>query len=287
MDSSGESKNTEQIRYWNESAGPKWVRMQAQLDGQLEPFGLATAEAARVAKGESVLDIGCGCGTTSIALAREVGGRGHVLGVDISAPMLARARERAREQDVGNAEFVQADACDYLFEPGTFDILFSRFGVMFFADPATAFANLAMALRSGGRLAFVCWREPALNPWLRIPTMAAMEHVAIEMPTDPHAPGPFAFADLERVRGLLEVAGFETVSVDPFDHLLTVGAGTNLEETAEFVIGLGPVGNALAEADAAVHERVYTAVRDSLAPYSGADGVSMDSACWLVTARLP
>src|SRR6185503_11565956 len=184
--------NAEQIKYWNETAAPKWVEYQAVLDTQLEELGRLAMERARLVPGERVLDVGCGCGATTRALAARVGARGSAHGVDISAPMLARAAELTRAAGVGNVRFTNADAQTYAFEPGGADVLFSRFGVMFFTDPPAAFTNLRRALRPGGRVAFVCWQPLAENPWLLVPLSTAAQHIQLPPPPAPGAPGPFA-----------------------------------------------------------------------------------------------
>jgi ubiquinone/menaquinone biosynthesis C-methylase UbiE len=168
-------KNEAEITYWNSAGGRRWVERQQSQDIVLGPILQATLERAQVRQGERVVDIGCGTGASAIALAERVGPSGHVLGVDVSAPMLARAAERLAPG--GPVKFVRADATTYRFETATFDLLFSRFGVMFFAEPARAFANLRTALKPGGRLAFACWRKFDENPWLKVPLRAALEHV--------------------------------------------------------------------------------------------------------------
>src|SRR5881628_2723223 len=160
-------------------------------------------ERARIGAGERVIDIGCGCGDTTIALARRVGPAGLVLGIDVSAPMLARAADAAREAGVAHVRFEHADAQTHRFPAQAFDVLYSRFGVMFFSDPAAAFGNLRTALRPGGRLGFVCWQAVPENPWIAVPLEAAAQHMALPPPPAPGAPGPFSFADPERVRRIL------------------------------------------------------------------------------------
>ncbi len=282
LDASG--PNREQIEYWNDKAGAKWVGLQELLDTQLAPLGQVAMDAARVGEGESVVDVGCGCGTTTLEIARRVGSRGQVRGVDISLRMLARARQTAGELGVGNVSFDNADAQTYGFDAGHADLIFSRFGVMFFAEPAAAFANLREALKPNGRMAFVCWRAIGDNPWMQVPTMAAMEHIQIELPTDPHAAGPFAFADEAYLKGVLEAGGFGDITIKACDLGIALGGGAPIEEVASFMIEIGPMGRALAGASDELRVTVVGAVRDSLLPFESSTGIVMPAGTWVVTA---
>jgi SAM-dependent methyltransferase len=279
--------NAEQISYWNEQSGPKWVALEELLDAQIGPLGRVAMERAGVASRERVLDVGCGCGQTCLQLAEIVGPDGAVLGVDISSPMLERARERARSAGLGQVRFENADAQTADLDDDGFDLVFSRFGVMFFAEPRAAFANLRRALAPGGRLAFVCWQALEHNPWMRVPVMAAARHLPLPPRPEPGAPGPFAFADAERVRGILEDAGFEEVCFEPHERELLVGGEGSLEHAVDFLLRMGPTAAALREAGALAESRraaVFDAVREAVAPYAVGSGVRMPSASWIVTA---
>jgi SAM-dependent methyltransferase len=272
--------NAAMIDFWNATAGKIWAAFQTQLDRQLEPLG---AEAMRVlapAPGERILDIGCGCGQTSVALAGRVGTAGGVLGVDISEPMLAVARQRASAQVGAAPSFRLADAAAEDLGDAAFHHVFSRFGVMFFHDPVAAFTNIRRAMKPGGRLAFVCWRPLSENPWMLAPLEAARPALPPLPPSDATAPGPFAFADPDRVRAVLTEAGFRAVSVDPFDARI---GGGDIDETMVLIFRVGPLGAALREnpdrADA-----VANLVRPALAPYVTEAGVLMPAAVWIVSA---
>lgn len=277
--------NQDQIRYWNEESGLKWVRNQQRLDAQIEPLGLAAMQRADIKPGEQVLDVGCGCGQTSLALASRVGPSGAVVGLDISQPMLARARERQLELKLTNLEFICADAQTHALTRDRFDVIFSRFGVMFFEDPTAAFRNLRGALRATGRLCFVCWQELAKNDWARIPLKAALQHVPPPPPPVPHAPGPFAFADPDRLRHILTTAGFSDVVLDTHQTALSLGGATTVEEAAEFSLDIGPVGTLLRTADADTRARVASSIREALRPYAGPNGVRLTGAAWIVFAH--
>jgi SAM-dependent methyltransferase len=277
--------NAEQIKYWNESAGPKWVALQDFLDQQIRPLGLLAMERGAIAAGESVLDVGCGCGDTTLEIARRVGSAGSVTGVDISAPMLERARASAAAAGLKQATFENADAQTATLPSRRYDLLFSRFGVMFFIDPPAAFANLRSALKPGGRVAFVCWRQLFDNPWMFVPFMAAAPHLSLPPPPAPDAPGPFAFADPERVKGILEKAGFVDVALEQVSQPLRIGAGRSVEETVEFLLQMGPTANAVRDASPEVRGAIAKAVGEALQPYVTPEGVRMDSSSWLVTAR--
>ncbi|MBX3024021.1 methyltransferase domain-containing protein [bacterium] len=281
-----EGPNAEQITYWNQQAGPTWVAVQASIDQQIRPLGRLAMDRAGLRPGLRVLDVGCGCGDTTIELAARVAPGGEVLGVDISAPMLTRAGQQARAANVTNARFEIADAQIAQFPAGAFDVLFSRFGVMFFADPAAAFANLRSALRAGGQLAFACWQSMMDNPWMTVPMAAALQHLPPPPIPAPGAPGPFAFADPDHVRGILEAAGFTAVALEPVRMTLSVGGGQDLDATVDFLLRMGPTARALREADdPELPPLVAASVREALRPYQTAAGVQMDSASWIVTAR--
>jgi SAM-dependent methyltransferase len=277
--------NAEQIRYWNEQAGPKWVAQQARLDAHIGALGERAMDRAEIVPGEAILDVGCGCGATTIELARRTGDTGNVLGVDISAPMLELARQRTAQAGLRNLRFELADAQTHQFSSVGRDLVYSRFGVMFFADPVAAFANLRRALEPGGRLAFVCWQAMAVNPWMAVPLGAALQHLTLATPPPPGAPGPFSFADRDRVAGILSDAGFADVVIEPLEEEVTIGGTTDLDEAVAFLLTLGPASAALADAGADVRERVVAAVRDAVAPYHGPSGVRLPAAAWIVRAR--
>jgi SAM-dependent methyltransferase len=271
-------ENAAQIEHWNGEGGQRWVELQARMDAVLAPFTRILLERTAPRAGERVLDVGCGCGDTSIALAER---GAEVLGVDVSAPMLARARERGAGQ--GGLRFVDADASDHPFAPASFDVLLSRFGVMFFADPVKAFANLRRGHADGGRLCFVCWQTPASNPWLTLPLQAVVPFAPpLETPA-PGAPGPFGFAEPERVTGILGAAGYRDVTIEP--HSVPLRYGEDLDDTMALVVGLGPASRLLVTLPPATREQALVALREALRPYETADGVVLGSAAFLVTAR--
>ena len=266
--------NTEQSEYWNTGAGEAWIRQQDRMDVQLAPLGGAAMAALGVKRGERVLDVGCGAGTTTAALA-QLGAR--ATGTDISAPLLARARERYPD-----CEFVLADAQTHAF--AGFDAVFSRFGVMFFDDPVAAFANLARAVAPAGRIAFVCWRPLRDNPLFTAPLAAAFAAgIPIPAPTEPDAPGPFAFADRDRVARILGDAGWRDVTITPCD--LAIG-GNPLADAVELALEIGPLGRLLREHPQS-RDRAVDAVREELARHVTDGKVMMTSATWIVTARQP
>jgi SAM-dependent methyltransferase len=273
--------NAAQIAYWNEAAGPAWAALQIQLDRQIGPLGRAAQTALGAQASEHILDIGCGCGESSLELARAVGPSGSVTGFDISRPMLEIARTRAAEAALPQASFIEADAQTHPFPPGAADAVFSRFGVMFFADPTAAFANIRQGLKPDGRLAFVCWRAMSENPIMTLPLASAAHLLPPAAPPEPGAPGPFAFADKDRTSGLLATAGFTDIVFTP--HNQEIGSG-DLETTLGLSLRIGPLGGMLRE-HPDQREAVIDAVRAALRPHEGPDGVLLDSATWIVTAR--
>jgi SAM-dependent methyltransferase len=279
-----EIANTEQAEHWNsaEEIGP-WVDLQTRYDTMLEPFADLILDAARVASGESVLDVGCGCGATTRAAA-EAAAPGNAVGVDLSAPMLERGREDSEVAGLANVEFIEGDAQVYPFDPDRFDVVISRFGIMFFGDPVAAFSNLRSATRPGGRLAFVCWRPMADNAWLLVPGAALMKYVQFPELADPDAPAMFAFSDPDRVRSVLSGAGWSDVVVEPVETTILVGGGGGVAEVVEFLRS-GSLGRTLlADLDAETEAMALVAVTESLAPYADDEGVRLGAAVWVVTA---
>ncbi|MFO0757943.1 MAG: class I SAM-dependent methyltransferase [Byssovorax sp.] len=286
--SSASHPNADQIRYWNQIGGKQWLNAHEGLRRQLLPLGLEVIERAGIEPGSRVLDVGCGCGDTSFELGRRVGPRGMVTGLDISQVLLSRALELAYEEGVSNVAFTRADAQTAALPEGAFDLLFSRFGVMFFADPEAAFRNMRRALRPGARMMFICWRDIRLNPIMLTPALAVSGLVPLPA-FDPSAPGPFAFADRDRVRGFLERAGFLDVAFEELDRDLSVGHDASLDETAMFLTHIGPAYRALVDAGAGpdLWAAATAAIREKIAPYHRPEGVRMPSATWLVTGRAP
>jgi len=273
------------LAYWRGAGGEQWVRNQEFGDRQFAPVTEVLFPAAAAEPGERVVDIGCGCGTTTIMLAGIVGPQGRVLGIDVSEAMLALARKRAPQG--APVEFVCADATGYEFPRGVFDLLFSRHGVMFFADPERAFANLRTVLKPGGRLAFSCFRAPRDNPWAMTPLQAARPFVPPLPKLGPEDPGPFSFADEARVRRILGAAGFTDIALKPVDVAFDVAAGQGLDAAVKNVTELGPTSRALQGQSAEVRAQVVAAVRAALAPFVKGQSIPLGAALWLVTARNP
>ncbi|MEQ8267328.1 MAG: methyltransferase domain-containing protein [Parvibaculum sp.] len=277
--------NADQIDYWNSDVGNRWAQNQDRLDAMLQPFSEAMLRVAAVRPGEHVMDIGCGCGATTIDLASRSGPTGRALGVDISAPMIARARDRATALK-SRAEFMLADAATQNFGTDSFDLLTSRFGIMFFVEPVAAFAHIREALTPGGRTAFVCWRPMKENSWIAAPLFAALPHIPQQEPAVPGAPGPFAFDDKDRFRRVLTEAGYSSIDIEPHDAALSVGAGDDPVEMAlRQTLEIGPVSRIMKDLDEDRRVRVSDAVRAELARHVKDGQVVLNGAVWLVTAR--
>jgi SAM-dependent methyltransferase len=271
-----------QTEYWNDAGGISWVEGQEQLDLQLEPFGALAVDAAAVQTGEVVLDVGCGCGATSIELAGRVGATGRVVGLDVSAPMLNRARERASGLPI---DFLLGDAATHALVPGTFDVLFSRFGVMFFDEPSTAFAHLRTALVRGGRVSMVVWQSIAANPWVSVPIAAVADVVEPPALGAAGEPGPFSLADPDELATLLRAAGYADVDIRGHDTEMIVGGGLTLDAAVEFTVHHGPLRRVLTAATPEMRAAAADRVADALSRYDGPTGVRMPAAVWIVTAR--
>lgn len=271
--------NADQIEYWNSDSGGKWVRNQDRMDRTLRPFSDHVMSVTGVGEGEVVLDVGCGTGETSIRLADK---GAVVTGVDVSRPMLAHASQRP---DSGKARFVEADASVHDFGDNAFDLIFSRFGVMFFADPDSAFTNLGRMTRPGGRLAFACWRPLSENPWMLKPVLVAKDFIDLPPRPGPEEPGPFSFADTVRVHRILEAGGYADIAIQPYDHSMYMG--DTVEDAVVTAMEVGPIGGASEDADPVRVDALKAALAEMLSGHMTGEGIRLPGAIWCVTARKP
>ncbi|MER5656840.1 class I SAM-dependent methyltransferase [Streptomyces sp. NPDC002131] len=272
----------EQAARWNGPSGNAWVEAQDVVDALYRPLQDLLVEAVPEGRGGRVLDVGCGTGGTTVALARRLGPAGTCVGVDISGPMLDAAGARAEREGVP-VSFVRADAQDHAFEAGAFDAVVSRFGVMFFEDSVRAFANLRRAARAGAALRFIAWRDMEENPFMTTAERAAAPLLPDLPERQPGAPGQFAFADADRVRRLLEEGGWEDIDIRPVDATCVLPA----EKLVWWFTRFGPVGTALRAVDEATRERVVETVRPAFAPFVHADEIRFTAACWQIDAKAP
>jgi ubiquinone/menaquinone biosynthesis C-methylase UbiE len=270
----------EQEKLWNGVAGRGWVEAQELLDQLFKPFEDLLVEAVSARSGSRVLDVGCGTGSTTLAVARLLGANGRCIGIDISDPMLAAAQARA-EREGAPASFIRANAQNHAFEPASFDMIISRFGVMFFDDSVRAFANLRRAAKDGAELRFIAWRSPSENPFMTTAERAAAPLLPNLPARRPDAPGQFAFADQRRVSRILEESGWAGIDIRPIDVACTLPE----KELIRHVGRLGPLGRILDETDEQTRKKVLETVRAAFDPYVHGAEVRFTAACWMVSAR--
>ena len=276
--------NTDQATAWNGYEGEQWAANQDRWDAVNGEFNEPLLDAAAIGAEDRVLDIGCGNGQTTRLAARRAP-RGTALGLDLSGPMLARARATAAADGIGNVRFEQADAQVHALPAGEFDVAISRFGIMFFSDPVAAFANIGRALRPGGRLAFVCMQDLTRSDVFRVPMTAIAQHVRPPAFSGPGYPGMFSLVEPARITEVLTAAGFDRVTHTGVKRQARWGA--DADDAAAFFLASGPVRALLAGTDAATVDRVRESIAGSLRPYEQPEGVRLALAAWLVTASRP
>lgn len=279
-----DAANAKMIDHWNGEGGRSWLARRQSWDGVNVITDTLFARAA-VQPGERVVDIGCGTGVTTKELLRFVGTAGSVLGVDVSGPMLARARENLGQDP--RLTLVQADATAYVFPAQSFDLVLSRMGVMFFAEPAKSFANIRLALRHGGRLTFACWRSLDENPWQALPTRAIRSVLPKPPPRNPEEPGGFSFGAEARVRRILGDAGFASVALEPVDTERNLAPNGSLDDAVTAAISAGPAVQLLRDQSPELIAAAKDAVRGALAPLLRDGRLALAAAAWIVTARNP
>ena len=240
------SDNADQAAFWGGEAGGRWVTHQQMLDAQMLPVLEGVMARAQLLPGQKVLDVGCGTGQSTVMAARAVGAKGHVVGADISPPMAAKARARASE--LAQVSIVETDVATHRFEAAQFDHVISRFGVMFFADPIAAFANIARAMKPGAQLTFAAWGRIEANPWFTLPARVAKAEVGVPPKSDPDAPGPFAFRDIAKVEALLKDAGFTDPRGIAEDVTFALPGGA--ADFAALTVEIGPAAGILAHFEA-------------------------------------
>ena len=276
--------NEEQARYWNGDEAAHWLVHEGRYERMLAPFTGHLLTATAIGRADRVVDIGCGTGSTTRAAGR-IAIDGEALGVDLSRPMLRQAARRAREEGLANVRFDHGDAQVYGFTPGTADVATSRFGMMFFTDPAAAFANIARGLRPGGRLVFVCWQNLADNEWIVVPGAAAARHVALSPLDDPTVPGPFSLGERDRIATVLHAAAIGDVGIEPLAEPLWMGH--DVADAVTFLESNGIWKSLVRDADPPMVARAREAVQVALEPYVTPDGLLLGSRAWLITASRP
>lgn len=277
MDSSRPTE-TDQSTLWNGVAGRNWVEAQDLLDRLFKPIEELLVNEASALAPTNVLDVGCGTGATTVAVARRLGADGHCTGVDISVPMIDAARQRAGREGA-TATFICANAQDYAFEE-SFDLIVSRFGVMFFQDPSRAFMNLRRAAGDDAKLRLIPWRSASDNPFMTTAELAAASLLPDLPPRDIDGPGPFAFADPDKVAHILKAGGWTALDIRPVDIVCNMPES----DLTHYISRLGPIGRILQESDQDTRKRVVNGILPAFDRYIQEGHVRFTAACWMVSA---
>ena len=274
--------NQEQREFWSDIKGDLWVTLQPRIDTMLATFGDKALDTLNPQSGERILEIGCGTGTTTLALGERVGASGEILAADLSRPMLNKAIERANVSAEDSITFVEADAQVHNFPTAAFDAVYSRFGVMFFDNPVAAFRNIRKAVRPGGRMAYVCWADRKANPWIRIPAGAAKAFLDLPAPPPDDAPGQFSMENEHRVQQILHDAGWSDIGLERFT--VDGSIGSNAADAASFITKMGPMSEPFALADSDTQNKTLQVIEEALTPYSNDSGVTLGFSTWIVSA---
>lgn len=275
--------NADMQSFWNGVGGHTWVARQAHTDITLEPVSDALLAHGSPGPGESVLDVGCGCGASTLEFARAVGSAGSVEALDISGPMLEEARARGDAAGLSNVNWQQADAATARL--GAYDLLTSMFGLMFFGDPVAAFTHMRQAANEGARMSFVTWRSLAENPWIRVPMEAVTPHLPPRPPGKPNAPGMFAFADPDYVTAVLTAAGWSPPEFEALDCELDIAAGRGIGEAVAQSTQIGAVDSWLRNQPEDIVSASIASIHKALAPYANGENVRLRAAMWLVSSK--
>ncbi len=275
--------NKNQKDFWSGKGGDIWVERQNAMDTMLSPLGEAALNKLNLNEGENVLDIGCGCGHTTLNIAKRISPDGQVTGLDISEPMLKRAKESANEMSISNASFNCVDVQTDDIGEEVYSAAFSRFGVMFFEDPIAAFRNINKSLITGASLSFVCWQSPALNPWQSLFIEAVKKYVDLPSPP-PRSPSPFAFMESEYVSSILEESNFQNIMIEGHEAEVNMFSGRSLSDSVKDYISINPVVSGMLK-DSTEQEKteIINSAIEAFSPYYSAKGLMFPSATWLVT----
>jgi len=279
------SVNTDMSNFWNGEGGQKWLQFDEKLKHGLKPFGQMAMAAGAISSGDHVADVGCGSGDTTFEMANVVGEKGHVQGIDISFPILAAAERHRRRHNKQSVSFHCSDVQVHDFEPGIFDVVFSRFGVMFFEHPVMAFKNLWSALKPGGRLAFVAWQSLRDNEWMEMSMDVVARHLPVPKPSAPHEPGPLSFANAGRIEKILSTAGFSRIKIEAVEAPFILG--DTIEHAVRFLTHLGPAAAVINKSEANDETRAHIVrdMSDSLEEAQTVEGVSVGARVWVVSAN--
>ena len=277
--------NKNQKDFWSGKGGDIWVERQNAMDNMLSPLGEAALNKLNFNEEENVLDIGCGCGHTTLNIAKRIGPSGNVTGLDISEPMLKRAKESAVEMSVTNTSFKCIDVQTEDLGDQIYSAAFSRFGVMFFEDSIAAFKNINKSLISGGYLSFVCWQSPAVNPWQSLFIQEVKKFLDLPSPP-PRSPGPFAFMESEYVSSILEESKFQDITIEGLEAEVNMFSGRSLSDSVKDYISINPVVTQMLKesSENQIAEIVNSGI-EAFSPYYSEKGLIFPSATWLVTAR--
>ena len=278
-----EDKNIKQKQFWSGAGGDVWVDKQREMDIMLNPLGQKAIGQLILEENTKILDIGCGCGATTIEIAKMIP-KGHVTGLDISIPMLDRAEKFASEMSLSNIDFQVKDVQTEEISSNHYDIAFSRFGVMFFEDPYEAFKNINQSIKENGQLVFVCWQHPSLNPWQSLSLQVIKEYLDLPSPP-PKSPGPFAFEDKDYIEDILKGTDFKDVSIADNQEEIVMFSGKSIREACEDYLTINPVvTEMLKNSGNELKEEILEALIAKFSSFHNNDGLLFPSATWIVSA---